>query len=195
MTDDDVKQIRTALETLARYKLPCQGVADAFERMLEEARVKPSEADQRWPLTPPEYVGEHLALGDDRPTLSCRLVAGRSYSLSPGQRDYVRDRFNMTPAKLVKVIEVAVFPGTQLIRMVRLVSEEHVDPRRRRMMTKFTIDRWGEFCDQAKANDDARRESTAVEDDDDDQPAKPGKPKRPKNEVRMEELFNEYGIE
>lgn len=195
MTDKDVAKIQAALDTLAEYKLPCQGVSDAFARMLEEARVQPSEADQRWPLTQPEYVGEHLALGDDRPTLSCRLVAGRSYSLSPGQRDYIRDRFNMTPARLVKVIEVAVFPGTQLIRLVRLVSEEHVDPRRRRMMTKFTIDRWGEFCDQARANDEARRASTDVLDDDDQPAGKPTKPKRPKTEVKLEELFNEYGIE
>jgi len=104
------------------------GTEDALKQRIEDARVQPTDDDRRWPLSPPEVIGEHLSVGDSRPELSCALVVGRAYSLTPGQRDYVRERFNMTPAPLVRVTEVALYPGTQLIRRVTLVSEVPAEP-------------------------------------------------------------------
>ena len=190
-------KLNEAIGLLHDWGLPTRVLVEALGQRIDDQSRQPTEDDHRWPWSPPENIDEHLSFGDSRPILSCALVVGRCYSLTPGQRDYVRERFNMTPAPLVRVTEVALYPGTQLIRRVTLVSELHVDPKnRRRMMTRFVLDRWGEFCTQAKANDEARRMDDVV-DDDDNQPAKRTKAEKsakPRKLPTLDQLFNEYGL-
>jgi len=185
-------KLNEAIGLLHDWGLPTRVLVEAIRDRIDEQFRQPTEDDLRWPWSPPENIGEHLSFGDSRPTLSCAIAVGRCYSLTPGQRDYVRDRFNMTPAPLVRVLEVALYPDTKFIRRVTLASEIHVDPKnRKRIMTKFAIDKWGEFCTQSKANDDARKVDLTP-DDDDTKPAKAAK--STKRQPTLNELFTEYGI-
>lgn len=140
------EQIETAFEILKRYEIPHSVSREAFEAMVETASRTPDDDDMRWPLVEVEGIADHLTENDEeRPLLSTQLATGRAYALSPAQRDVVRKWFNMTPAPLVEVIDLALFPETKFVRHVVLRSMEHIDPRRRRVMNKFTIDRWGKF--------------------------------------------------
>jgi hypothetical protein len=189
----ELRIARSLIQELHALGAPTVMLSKWLANRASEFRAKPSEADLRWPVEQPTVVAEHITLGNDRPVLSCKLQVGRAYSLTPGQRDVVRDWFNMTPAPLIEVLEVALYPGTQYIQRVTLKSCEHVDPRRRRVMTKFAIDKWGEFCSQAKQRDTERaeaREGDPVDDDESDKPAKKSTKKQP----LLSELMNEYGV-
>lgn len=192
-TPEAVPEVEAALGVLEKWQVPCGASRAWFETAVEEMRRQPTEEDMLWPFTPPEMVGEHLSIGNDRPTLSCALVTGRAYSLTPGQRDYIRDHYNMTPAKLVKVIELAFYPGGKYIRRVTLVSEEHIDPRRRAMVVKLSIDNWGRFCTEAKKNDEDRQADVEVVRDG-DKPSR-GPKKEAKSVIVMKDLMSQYGID
>ena len=145
--------IRQAFEVLRTHKIPHTTSLEAFEDMLDSLRRKPDADDERWPLVEVVDVTTHLTDEDERPVFSAALMIGRAYSLSPAQRDVVRKWFNMTPAPLVEVIDLKLFDGTKFVQHVVLRSCEHIDPRRKRVMNKFTIDRWGKFMSQVQARE------------------------------------------
>ena len=216
---EGLRAINGAIRTLGEWGLPTRLVMEALDERLEEQRVQPTEVDRLWPLARRISITEHLvpnvkevvtsAAGVDvvlshgsdreRPTLSCRMQVGMAYSLTPGQRDVIRDRFNMTPAPLVEVIECAMYEDGVHIRRVTLKSCEHVDPRRRAMMTKFSIDAWGQFCADAKQRDADREEAKAGGPDEseatgDRKTVKPVKAPSAKA-VNLAQLMNEYGVD
>jgi hypothetical protein len=216
---EGLRAINGAIRTLGEWGLPTRLVMEALDERLEEQRVQPTEADRLWPLARRISITEHLvpnvkevvmsaagvgvvlSHGSDRerPTLSCRLQVGMAYSLTPGQRDVIRDRFNMTPAPLVEVIECAMYEDGVHIRRVTLKSCEHVDPRRRAVMTKFSIDAWGQFCADAKQRDADREEAKAggqaeSETTGDRKTVKPVKAPSAKA-VNLAQLMNEYGVD
>lgn len=216
---EGLRAINGAIRTLGEWGLPTRLVMEALDERLEEQRVQPTEVDRMWPLARRISITEHLvpnvkevvtsASGVDvmlshggdreRPTLSCRLQVGMAYSLTPGQRDVIRDRFNMTPAPLVEVIECAMYSDNIHIRRVTLKSCEHVDPRRRAMMTRFSIDAWGQFCADAKQRDADREEAKAglqaeSEATDAGRTTKATKAPSAKT-VNLAQLMNEYGVD
>jgi len=216
---EGLRVINGAIRTLGEWGLPTRLVMEALDERLEEQRVQPTEVDRLWPLARRISITEHLvpnvkevvtsAAGVDvvlshgsaaeRPTLSCRLQVGMAYSLTPGQRDVIRDRFNMTPAPLVEVIECAMYEDGVHVRRVTLKSCEHVDPRRRAVMTKFSIDAWGQFCADAKQRDADREEAKAggqaeSEATGDRKTVKPVKAPSAKA-VNLAQLMNEYGVD
>lgn len=219
---EGLRAINGAIRTLGEWGLPTRLVMEALDERLQEQRVQPTEVDRLWPLARRISITEHLvpnvkevvtsAAGVDvvlshgsaaeRPTLSCRLQVGMAYSLTPGQRDVIRDRFNMTPAPLVEVIECAMYSDNIHIRRVTLKSCEHVDPRRRAMMTKFSIDAWGQFCADAKQRDADREEAKAGGSDESEAPGD-GKTVKPIKAVKapsaktvnLAQLMNEYGVD
>lgn len=219
---EGLRAINGAIRTLGEWGLPTRIVMEALDERLEEQRVQPTEVDRMWPLAGRVSITEHLvpnvkeivtsASGMDvvlshggdreRPTLSCRMRVGMAYSLTPGQRDVIRDRFNMTPAPLVEVIECAMYSDNIHIRRVTLKSCEHVDPRRRAMMTKFSIDAWGQFCADAKQRDADREEAKAGSQAESEAPGD-GKTVKPvkatkapsAKAVNLAQLMNEYGVD
>lgn len=193
-THEDEVKIIEALVVLKEYGLPVRVVTEAYQARIEEQRRQPTEDDRRWPWVEPVSIGEHINLGDDRPMLDCGCQVGRMYALTPGQRDYIRDHFNMTPARLVEVHEVALFPGTRFIRRVTLASAEHVDPNRKHVMKRFAIDTWGHFMSEAKASDQRRAEAKESVDvvGDVTPTKKPAKASR--SIIDMNQLMNEYGV-
>lgn len=217
--NEGLRAINGAIRTLGEWGLPTRLVMEALDERLEEQRVQPTEVDRLWPLARRVGITEHLvpnvkevvtsASGVDvvlshgsaaeRPTLSCRMQVGMAYSLTPGQRDVIRDRFNMTPAPLVEVIECAMYEDGVHIRRVTLKSCEHVDPRRRAMMTKFSIDAWGQFCADAKQRDADREEAKAGGPDESEAPGN-GKTVKPvkapsAKAANLAQLMNEYGVD
>jgi hypothetical protein len=217
-------KINEAVGVLNDYGYNTARVMEWLAGRLEEQRVQPTEVDRLWPLAGKVSITEHLvpnvkeivksASGVDvvlshgsaaeRPTLSCRLQVGMAYSLTPGQRDVIRDRFHMTPAPLVEVIECAMYADNVHIRRVTLKSCEHVDPRRRAVMTKFSIDEWGQFCADAKRRDIDREEAkeklqseSEASGDGTGKTVKPGKAaKAPSAKaVNLAQLMNEYGVD
>lgn len=181
---------------LAQYGAPTDHVGDWVAAQVAKARSGPSEADLRWPVEPQDTVTDHLAVdptSDARPPLSCRLVVGRQYSLTPAQRDVIRDWFDMTPAPTVKVVAVSMYAGTQAVKHVHIVSCEHVDPRRRAMLTQFSITSWGEFCDKVRQREIERMEEVTGKPEKPTKTAKVAKPT--KAQVDMKQLMNEYGVD
>lgn len=222
--NEGLRAINGAIRTLGEWGLPTRLVMEALDDRLEEQRVQPTEVDRLWPWAGKGKMSitEHLvpnvkevvtsASGVDvvlshgsaaeRPTLSCRLQVGMAYSLTPGQRDVIRDRFNMTPAPLVEVLECAMYEDNVHIRRVTLKSCEHVDPRRRAMMTKFSIDAWGQFCADAKQRDADREEAKEKAQSESEAPGN-GKTVKPvkaakassAKTVNLAQLMNEYGVD
>jgi len=214
-----LRAISDAIGTLGEWGLPTRLVTEALNERLEEQQVQPTEVDRLWPLARRVSITEHLvpnvkevvtsAAGVDvvlshggdreRPTLSCRMQVGMAYSLTPGQRDVIRDRFNMTPAPLVEVIECAMYSDNIHIRRVTLKSCEHVDPRRRAMMTKFSIDAWGQFCADAKQRDADREQAKAGSQAESEAPDATKATKATKapsaKAVNLAQLMNEYGVD
>lgn len=188
--------VEEALNLLDRVQLPTRIVREALRDRLDDIRRQPTDDDKRWPLEPPLHIAEHVSLGDDRPELSCRLVVGRAYSLTPGQRDVIRERWGMTPAPLIEVVEVALFSESKYVKRVVLRNCEHVDlSRRRHVVTKLTIDSWGQFMSAAKQKDQEREEARevverATEDVLADKPAKGKKPAQTPSVAQLADYYN-----
>lgn len=191
---DDHQAIMLSLDTLAHYGLPVGNALARYAEIKEDAQRQPDADDLKWSLEQATIVAEHITLGNDRPTLDCHMVVGRAYSLTPGQRDYIRDHHNMTPAPLVEVIECAVYIGSQYIRRVTLRSVEHIDPRRRKVINKFTIDRWGHFMSEALANDKARAEAKERAFSERPVKATKGESTTESSRKTLVELMGEYGV-
>lgn len=220
----ELQRIAQLLVQLTQLGVPTKAADEWLAVRMESLTAMPTEVDRKWPWAGKgkTSITEHLvpnvkeivksASGVDvvlshgsaaeRPTLSCRLQVGMAYSLTPGQRDVIRDRFNMTPAPLVEVIECAMYADGVHIRRVTLKSCEHVDPRRRAVMTKFSIDAWGQFCADAKQRDLDREEAKEKVQSESEAPDAGGKskptkaPKAPSvRAVNLAQLMNEYGVD
>ena len=214
-------KINEAVGVLNDYGYNTANIMQWLAHRMEEQRAQPTAVDRLWPWAgQAQSITEHLVPNAtelvkssagtvvkhthgnaERPTLSCRLQVGRAYELTPGQRDGIRGRFNMTPGPLVEVIELAMYADGVHIRRVTLKSVEHVDPRRRALMTKFSIDAWGQFCADAKQRDLDRAEAKAKageEDDDGTEPKAsrtPSGKSKPSAKVNLTELMSEYGVD
>lgn len=144
---------------------------------------QPSADDLLWPIIPALPVSQHLKApkktekslsgavlqhstrDEDRPVFSCAIVQGRAYSLTAPQRDVMRDRFNFTSAKWVEVMELAVYPGTNVPCKVVLKSCEHIDTRRGAQTTlqQITITKWGEFMSACRKREVERMQQAEVD--------------------------------
>ena len=196
-TEMEFAHMHALLGQLEFYGAPTQAASEWVEARVERARQGPSEADLRWLVEPADTVTDHLAVdaaNDARPALSCKLVVGRQYSLTPAQRDVVRDWYDMTPAPTVKVASIALHEGTQAVKSVLVVSCEHVDPRRKAMLTQFSITKWGTFCDKVRQREHERAEELLAEAKEHKAP-KVAKPTVTKKAPLLSELMNEYGVD
>lgn len=128
----------------------------------------PSEFDVRYelPVDRPTVL-EHFD-GKQPQVLSVgHLWAGYSYSLTPGQRAWLRDNYGMTPTQTITVLEVSAWPGTRHPRYLHIKSDFHVDPRNRRhVLVNAVIRQPGKFFTESAARDaelEAAREKAAAE--------------------------------
>ena len=114
-------------------------------------------------LTTPAAISEHFADGTN-PILSPRnITAGYSYQLSPGQRKWLRDRYDLTPTKTVTIIELALWPKTDHPRRLIIRSDLHVEEHRRKhVLVQVAITQPGEFFVQSAREDKLIEEQKPV---------------------------------
>jgi hypothetical protein len=60
------------------------------------------------------------------------LRVGARLQLSPGQRSTLRERYELTPTKVVEVVNIELFEGTRMIRELVLRSDLHVSEHQRK---------------------------------------------------------------
>lgn len=129
-----------------------------------DVHAEPSEADKMCHcLVGTVPISEHFVNGTN-PVLSTRnIVAGYSYQLSPGQRKWLRDRYDLTPTKTVTIIELAMWPGTDHPRRLIIRSDLHVEEHRRKhVLVQVAITQPGEFFVQSALEDKLIEEQKPV---------------------------------
>ena len=123
------------------------------ERCQNEDKRAPTEHDEKWATRAeaPTPVAEHLmeehvvmfriTLDDGRKifikqtTIDPEILTAsncfpdRQYTLSPGQRDVLRERYGLQLSKIMIVTNVEMFPGTNVIASFQLEAGRHIDPR------------------------------------------------------------------
>lgn len=96
---------------------------------------------------------------------AANAFADRHFTLTPGQRDVLRERHGLTPARHIIIVNVQTFPGTNLIASFTIKSAEHIDPRRRRhVLVEAVIINAAQFFQLGKARDDEREVAKAETD-------------------------------
>jgi hypothetical protein len=82
------------------------------------------------------YLGTHV------------LKVGCLVKLRPGQRAVLRDTYELTPTSIVEIIEVELYPNSDIVRAVtiRSMNPELV---RRHVLSMVRIDRFGEFLQRS----------------------------------------------
>lgn len=111
-------------------------------------------------------VAEHLqSCKDGIPSTIAlnNLVSGYSYTLSPGQREWMRRHYDMTPSEVIVVTEVECWPETRTLRSFKLESMVHVDPRNRKhVLTQARVTEGWRFFMESAVIDAEREESRVV---------------------------------
>lgn len=159
--------IESALRVLERAQFP---VAElwALHAAREQAREGgvPTEDDTRYaiPAQAPAISG-HLEGGKNEVMSASNLWKGYAYALSPGQRQWLRERFEMVPTPTATVVELSTWPGTQHPREMTLRWDRHLDSDlRRKMSTCVTISCVGKFLRESAVYDEQRLAVDEVED-------------------------------
>ena len=120
-----------ALATLTAQGFDIKSIVSQKAAKDEEAQPKPTEDDLLYQLTTPDSWIPHFESRE--PVLSLSTIRiGTRLTLTSGQRSTLRDRYEMTPTKVVEVLRVECFPGTRSIRELVLRSDLHVPDNQRK---------------------------------------------------------------
>jgi hypothetical protein len=113
------------------------------------------EEDRRYTVLEQGSLTEHL---ESQVLEPARMVMGRSYVLTPGQRAVLREWYGLTPTRTITLQEVALWPETRHPRRIIIRSDEHVHSGRRHVLVSATIDRPGQFFTAALEKDQELRD-------------------------------------
>ena len=166
ITQEQKAECLAALRTVSRI-VPKSLVDPLVEwvvaQHVEEALVPERSRRYTLPCEAPR-VEEHLGVGPLPQALrDGSMWAGYHYTLTPGQRRWFREVAGMTPARTVTIAWVERFVGTQHPRSFKIVSDEHVDPRRRsHVLVEFVVKDAGEFFETATGFDKEGEESSSA---------------------------------
>lgn len=107
---------------------------DDVDRQFGQRRKEPSSIEEHFQAKASEKNAQGDKQHNNEPELlsAANCFKDRHYTLTPGQRDVLRNRYGLTPAQHIIVTDVALFKGTNIIWSVTIKSAEHIDPRRRR---------------------------------------------------------------
>lgn len=173
-TKDKIHLANAALRNIAdvaKRMVEKSGSADAgFIRLEAEAVLfllspsaaerdqQPTADDLKYSVLGEASINEHLSeVSELDPS---RMVEGRSYTLTSGQRAWLREVYDMTPARTVTIIELAFWPGTRCPQRLTLRSDEHVDNSRKHVLVMCAITSVGRFFTESKAKE--QEKATAV---------------------------------
>lgn len=98
-------------------------------------------------------TGAHFDAGVNEVLTAWNAANGFSYTLSAGQRRYLRNRYGMTPTSTVTIDRVAYFKGTNVIHTMLLTSDEHVPNSRRRHVLNEVVLIATDFFERSSAFD------------------------------------------
>ena len=163
-----IEQVEQALRTLEAYGYNTEPVWAEHNEWLRTLDTRPVTAfDVTWATRniAPSSVEEHF-LGHE-PELLRAAVAfeDRHFVLTPGQRDTLRERHGLTPARHVILVNVQTFPQTNVIASFTIKSAEHIDVRRRRhVLVEAVVINAAEFFEQGAARDKEREAELAEAD-------------------------------
>ena len=175
-----IEQVEQALRVLEGYGYDTKPVwAEHNAWLATMDSGEPTAQDYKWAVQhEPSTVADHHVDGVYEVLTAARCFAGRQYTLSPGQRDVLREQYGLTPTQDVVITNVVVFKGTSLIRHFTLESTEHIDPRRRRHVLVAAVVSAARFFERSAERDKEREEEAEVEDT--KRVKKGGKPKTAK---------------
>lgn len=185
-----IPQIETALRTLEAFGYDVSATWSEHNAWLAGLDTcQPTEHDIKWALRneKPSSIEEHFiqmrkfpVYGDDRSLgpigwrtepeygleqlSAANAFADRQFTLSPGQRDYLRERFGLTPTTVVVLTNAQTFKSSHVLFQLTIKSAEHVDPRRRSHVLNAATVRASEFFAEA-ARLDKEREARRVEEE------------------------------
>lgn len=149
-------RIEGALRYLETHGLPVGPLWTAHsDRLAAFDSETPSDFDKRYelPVDRPT-IPEHFQSGRPQILSAGHIWPGYSYSLSPGQRAWLKENYGLTPTMTVTVYEAAVWPGTRHPRVIKLRSDIHVDPRaRKHVLIDAVIRQPGKFFQESAARD------------------------------------------
>jgi hypothetical protein len=159
-----ITQIESAMRVLIAQGYDISSVQQQhFEWLKSLEHATPTENDRNFAQRQQcsSITELHFAKGEPEILTAEQCFPGRQYTLSPGQRDILRNRYHLTPTKTVKVSWVELFPGTNIIACFGLESCLHVDnARRKHVLKSCVVSPASEFFMQARSRD-ADREKTA----------------------------------
>jgi hypothetical protein len=134
--------MNTDLSTESRFRaavdtLDAQGFDTAEIRREKAAREvrtirTPNASDLAFPLNTPASWLPHFVNGQPPVLTNSTLRVGARLQLSPGQRSTLRERYELTPTKVVEVVNIELFEGTKMIRELVLRSDLHVSEHQRK---------------------------------------------------------------
>ena len=137
---------------------------EALIQLADTETIHPLDTLYELPADRPSVL-DHFIDGRPEPLVPSKCWAGYSYSLSPGQRGWLRDVYGLTPTATVTVHEVSPWPGTRHPRMIHLRSDLHVDPRNRRhVLVSAVIREPGKFWSESAERDAATQDVTVKDD-------------------------------
>jgi hypothetical protein len=165
-----IPTIEQALKTLEAFGYDASSVWSQHNAWLVQLDERaPTDHDARWAKRnkEPSALADHFDKNGVPEVLSAaNAFKDRHYSLSPGQRDVLRNRYGLTPAKTIILTDVALFPGTNIIWSVNIRSAEHIDiTRRRHVLAAAVIAPVAKFFDDAQARDKEREHDQLAADE------------------------------
>jgi hypothetical protein len=162
-----LEQIETALRCLTSYGYETAPLWKEHHEWLQSTELRePTDDDRHWATRAgePSSVADHFRDNLPEPLSAAQCWEGRQYTLTPGQRAYLRDRYGLTPTRVVELIEVGLFRTTNIVHTFVLRSAEHVDEQRRRhVLNAVCITNAAEFFERAAQLDKQREEETAAQ--------------------------------
>jgi len=149
-------RIETALRYLESHGLPVGPLwaeHDARIRAFDTAEATDLDKKYELPVDQPT-IPEHFLDGKPQVLDANHAWPGYSYSLTPGQRAWLRDNYGLTPTATVTITGIARWPGTRHPQMISLRSDIHVDPRQRKhVLVEAVIREPGRFFTESAAHD------------------------------------------
>lgn len=180
-----IEQIETALKVLSSQGYDTSSLWAEHNAWLETLDAREcTDLDRQWAtqLPEPTAIEDHFVDGQPELLTPARCHVGRQYTLSPGQRDVLRERYGLTPTMTVIATNVELFPTDDVIWSLALKSTEHIDPKRRHVLNEVVLCPASAFFRDAAMKDKEREDDAKTNAD--------GSPKVPKARLKALEYVD-----
>lgn len=151
--------VESALRTLEANLFDVKALwREHAQRLASWDTGAPDADDMRYvlPAAPPR-LEDHLRDGANSEMSANVLWDGFSYTLTPGQRAWLRDNYDLTPTETVTAVWIERWPGTVHPRAMRIDSDLHVPASRKHVLKSVVIRNVGRFFRESEERDAAER--------------------------------------